>query len=73
MAIVTSTLDLARNALRRSPHSTLRKLMVEQSGDALIISGSVSTFYQKQMAQEAIRAVCHDVELDNTVNVESVR
>lgn len=70
MATATSNLDLARNALRQSSHFVLRGLTVEQAGKTLVISGRVSSFYQKQMAQEAIRAVCDNVELQNTVDVD---
>ena len=72
MATATSNLDLARNALRQSSHFVLRGLSVEQTGKTLVISGRVSSFYQKQMAQEAIRAVCDNVEvqIQNTVDVD---
>lgn len=62
-------LTRARAALSGSPHSNLRELQVELMDDALVISGKVDSFYQKQMAQEAIRAVCCGIELQNTVNV----
>lgn len=65
----TNVLDRAREALVSSPLSTLRRLQVEVLDDAVVISGRVSTFYEKQMAQEAIRAVCHDVQVNNTVDV----
>ena len=65
-----TALERARVALTDSPISALRELDVEQAGDSLVITGRVSSFYQKQMAQEAIRAVCQDVELLNTVAVE---
>ena len=69
MATVSPSLDQARIALRDSPILALRDLVVEQTGESLIISGSVTSFYQKQLAQEAVRAVCRDVELLNTVAV----
>ena len=65
-----STLDRARLALQSSPLCVLRALVVEQSGESIVISGRVESFYQKQMAQEAIRAVCHDIVLRNTVSVD---
>jgi hypothetical protein len=69
MAAASTTLDQARVALRDSPISALRDLVVEQAGESLVISGSVTSFYQKQLAQEAVRAVCRDIELLNTVAV----
>ena len=64
-----TALQRARVALTHSPIPALRDLAVEESGKSLVISGRVHSFYQKQMAQEAIRAVCQDIELSNTVAV----
>ena len=64
-----NVLDRARKALTTSPISTLRRLHVEVLEDAVVISGKVGSFYEKQMAQEAIRAVCRDVQVQNTVDV----
>ncbi len=69
MMCLSNVLDRAQEALDSSPISTLRDLRVEATTDALIISGKVSSFYEKQMAQEAIRAVCKDIQLQNTVDV----
>ena len=66
---VDRVLNQAREALHNSPISTIRDLDVAVLEDALVISGKVRSFYEKQMAQEAIRAVCHDVQLQNTVDV----
>lgn len=66
---VSDSLDEARSALRRSPHSSLRSLQVDQHGETLVISGKVDSFYKKQMAQEAVRAACRGMELQNTVDV----
>jgi len=59
----------AQRALRQSFLQDLHDLSVEQSGDSLVISGRVDSFYHKQMAQEVVRAVCQGVELHNTVDV----
>jgi hypothetical protein len=61
----------AQSALRCSPISELRSLLVEQREHALRISGSVSSFYHKQLAQEVVWALCRDidVELVNQVRV----
>lgn len=66
---VKLVLDRAREALHNSPISTIRCLQVELFDDALVISGKVGSFYEKQMAQEAIRAVCKDLQLQNSVDV----
>ena len=70
MAAGLTELEKARSALTHNPILSLRNLDVEQAGDAIVISGRVRSFYEKQMAQEAIRAVCQGVQLQNTVNVK---
>ena len=60
----------AKKAMRESSLHALRELVVEQAGQTLIISGRVGSFYHKQMAQEIARAVCRDIELHNTVDVQ---
>jgi hypothetical protein len=61
----------AQMALRNSPVSELRALRVERREATLVISGTVSSFYHKQLAQEVVRAVCKDCEVDlvNTLRV----
>ncbi len=59
----------AQVALRASPIYALRELRVEQTGDALLISGLVSSFYHKQLAQEVVRAVAEGIEVVNSIHV----
>ena len=59
----------ARAALLASPIFALRELDVEQDGQQLLLSGTVSTFYQKQVAQEVVRSLADGVELVNKVQV----
>jgi hypothetical protein len=69
---VVDTLQLrAQTALGNSPVCELRDLRVENRDGALVISGAVSSFYHKQLAQEVVRAVCKDceVELINLIRV----
>ena len=67
----TTKLERAQSALSSSPIHALRDLHVKQAGQSLVISGHVDSFYHKQLAQEAIRAVCRDVELVNSVAVDN--
>jgi osmotically-inducible protein OsmY len=62
----------AQSALAKSPICELRDLRVEQKDGALLISGVVSSFYHKQLAQEAVRAVCRGMEIDlvNSIRVQ---
>jgi hypothetical protein len=61
----------AQSALASSPIFELRDLVVEDCGGRLLISGAVSSFYHKQLAQEVVRAVCEsiDVEVVNSIRV----
>lgn len=44
-----------RGELLKSPISELRKLVVVEHGECLLISGRVRSFYHKQLAQETVR------------------
>ena len=59
----------AQKALSASPVFALRELRVDQHGHQLLISGLVSSFYHKQLAQEVVRAVAEGTEVVNTVTV----
>lgn len=61
----------AQCALRESPIFDLRHVNVEQVDDSLCISGSVSCFYHKQLAQEIVRAVSNGASVVNTLQVEN--
>ena len=60
----------AQTALATSPIQELRNLDVRQQNGTLVICGVVSCFYHKQLAQEVVRAVCREVQLRNTVEVQ---
>jgi osmotically-inducible protein OsmY len=60
----------AQAALANSPFYELRDLQVVRQDHALVLSGRVSSFYHKQLAQEVVRAVCHDTNVINSVYVE---
>ncbi len=70
----TSIKDLqprAQTALASSPIYELRDLRVDRHEDqTLRISGTVSSFYHKQLAQEAVRSVCEGTEVINSIHVE---
>jgi hypothetical protein len=65
-------LPRAQSALANSPIYELRDLNVEQFDGSLLISGTVSSFYHKQLAQEVVREVCREIEVE-LVNSISVR
>jgi len=63
------TTTQARSAIENSPIFALRELSVERSGDRLLISGRVKTFYHKQLAQEAVRKFANGLRVVNNVAV----
>jgi hypothetical protein len=67
----TSTLAHVRadQALRHSPIPALRRLHVEETEQDIVLSGSVSSYYLKQMAQETLMHLLGDRKLRNRVTV----
>jgi hypothetical protein len=62
--------ERAQNALTASPVYDIRRLEVDRHEGNVVISGSVSSFYFKQLAQELVLAevgegdqVCNEVEV----------
>jgi hypothetical protein len=64
--IITS----ATHALKRSFYPALRRLSVEGTESDIIISGKVSSYYMKQLAQETVMPVRGPLKLVNRVDVE---
>ena len=64
--IFTDRLD---QALTTSPYLNGRKLRFEAAGNSIVLSGRVASFFQKQMAQEALRQVEGVGEIDNRLEV----
>ncbi len=60
----------AQAALHSSPIFALRDLRVERNGESLLISGRVSSFYYKQLAQEVVRSVSEGLQVVNSIDVE---
>jgi hypothetical protein len=59
----------ACQAIRQSPLPALRKLAVEETEQAVVLTGTVASYYLKQLAQETVMPVLHGRELDNRVSV----
>jgi hypothetical protein len=59
----------ATEALQHSPIPALRKLQVEQTEAGVILSGNVSTYYLKQLAQETVLPYLDHCALVNRVTV----
>jgi hypothetical protein len=69
--MVTSSLLHVRadQALRHSPIPALRKLHVEESEHDVVVSGSVPSYYLKQLAQETLMPLLGARQLRNRVTV----
>ncbi|MCA9100951.1 MAG: BON domain-containing protein [Pirellulales bacterium] len=59
----------AQVALSNSPIHALHELHVEEHDGTLLISGSVESFYHKQLAQEAVRCVARSSSIINSISV----
>ena len=59
----------AAQVLRSSPLPVLRKLAVEETDSEVVLSGSVSSYYLKQLAQETVMPVRGPRQLVNRVLV----
>ena len=55
----------------QSTHPALRHLRVQGADGSLVISGTVTCYYHKQLAQEALRPIRGDLELVNHVKVSA--
>lgn len=66
-ATIISQADLA---LKNSSYPALRRLFVEGDEDGLVIWGKVSSYFLKQLAQEAVFPVRGSMRLINRVDVE---
>lgn len=63
-------LQRAQAALWKSPLFSLRNVRVEKcDNSALQIRGRVATYFQKQQAQEIVRAAVNDVAIVNNIEV----
>jgi hypothetical protein len=59
----------AKVALSRSRIYDLRRLSVDQDGEAVVLQGRVGSFYHKQLAQELVRNAIDGAEVVNAIRV----
>ncbi|MEX2176445.1 MAG: BON domain-containing protein [Pirellulaceae bacterium] len=67
--LMTDAALQAKAALSRSRIYDLRRLSVEQDGEAVVLRGRVSSFYHKQLAQELVRSAIDSAEVVNSIRV----
>ena len=63
----------AKSALSRSRIYDLRRLHVDQDGEAVVLRGRVSSFYHKQLAQELVRSALEGNAIEGTEVVNAIR
>jgi len=61
--------DRARTALASSPHLSRKRLRLEARQGRLTLQGVVDSYYQKQMAQEALRRIDDEAVIENLLEV----
>lgn len=59
----------AEKALRGQPHLSHRPMRLHCAQGRLHLEGQVSTFYEKQMAQEVLRQFDKSAEIENCLDV----
>ena len=58
-----------QSTLGGHPHLTGRKLHFENNAGHVVLRGTVASYYQKQMAQEALRRLSGVERIDNHLEV----
>jgi osmotically-inducible protein OsmY len=70
MATAESTLDtLITSTIEKSPYLKLRNLRFETQAGRVVLRGTVSSYYHKQMAQEVLRRVDGVEQVENHLEV----
>ena len=70
MQLSASALDAKiSEAIENDPHVGQRQLRFESHDGRVILRGDVTSYYQKQMAQEALRRVDGVREIENQIEV----
>lgn len=63
----------AATALLSASNPELRRLEVRETDDEVRVTGQVSSFYLKQLAQEAVRSAANGRPIVNRVEVQARR
>lgn len=64
--------DLLSNALARNPYFANRNVRIELQEDEIVLKGSVTTYYLKQLAQESVRSLNSAEKIRNEIEVISL-
>jgi osmotically-inducible protein OsmY len=71
MSMVDDSLDnLISNTIEKHPHLKRRRVHFETQAGRVVLRGTVSSYYQKQMAQEAVRRLQGVDSIENQLEVD---
>jgi osmotically-inducible protein OsmY len=70
MSAIISLSSRVVQALRQSPHPALRNLSVEETESTVVLTGQVSSYYLKQLAQETVMPMRGLRQLVNRIDVQ---
>ncbi len=59
----------AASVLARAPNPQLRRVRVSETDQAIVLRGTVSSYYLKQLAQECLRSVAEGRRIVNLLEV----
>jgi len=62
-------LGRAKDAISRSPHLMNKKIRLKLEGDCVQILGTVSSYFEKQIAQETLRPIVTPLRIENDLVV----
>ena len=57
------------SAIQKSPHLSGRHFVLETRAGSVVLRGTVDSFFEKQMAQEALRSVEGITDIQNQLEV----
>jgi osmotically-inducible protein OsmY len=67
--LATPLFDRIHDAITTNPHLPKKQVSVEAAEGRVVLKGNVRSFFQKQMAQEAIRRIDGVELIDNLLEV----
>lgn len=68
---MTTLVDQVHSAIEGNPYLAGRRLRFEAEQGRVVLRGTVGSFYQKQMAQEALRKIGGIQHIENELEVRS--
>ena len=68
-ALEPTLVERVASAIEANPYVNGRTLRFETDGSRVVMQGVVKTYFQKQMAQEAIRRVAGVEQVENCLEV----